>query len=350
MQRSDEPSSAAWRSLSCDPILCSASCRKSSLLSFRAFALRSANASWSFSRASSRWGPLLIEIASGFFDAVSLPAPPCAPTRRAALGDGRPPACAPGSARSGCSARVCSQNQLGPRLPDLGVRPRARDERGPRTTSRSHRVLPRHPGSRKSRSNAGGSSGGTRRAGRTAGGRPDPAGHDSHRPCGCGRARSRTTTGSAGSRTASRAVISSAMRQLRERRCVSPMARLMFSMWVSTGISRRDGDTDVQRPKSGDSRRTIQRRKRCSRLHGPPSRGQREEMAVAARGYGRRGNTSPRDRPRGTRGRTARGRADRARRRRDRRPRSTSRGSRSAARSSRAAMQKATRSGGRLKR
>jgi len=51
------------------------------------------------------------------------------------------------------------------------------------------------------------------------------------------------------------------------------MERLMFSTWVSTGMSRRDGATDVQRPKSGGSRRTIQRRKRCSRLHGPPSDG-----------------------------------------------------------------------------
>ena len=36
--------------------------------------------------------------------------------------------------------------------------------------------------------------------------------------------------------------------------------RLMFSIWVSIGINRRAGDTDVHRPKSGGSRRTIQRR------------------------------------------------------------------------------------------
>jgi hypothetical protein len=67
-------------------------------------------------------------------------------------------------------------------------------------------------------------------------------------------------TGSAASTSASRCVISSAMRQVRERRRVRPIERLMFSTWVSTGISRREGDTDVHRPKSGGSRRTIQRK------------------------------------------------------------------------------------------
>jgi len=51
------------------------------------------------------------------------------------------------------------------------------------------------------------------------------------------------------------------------------MARLMFSTCVSTGISSRAGDTEVQSPKSGGSRRTIQRRNRCKRLHGPPADG-----------------------------------------------------------------------------
>src|SRR6266851_6233565 len=69
-------------------------------------------------------------------------------------------------------------------------------------------------------------------------------------------------TGSAGSIVASFRVISSAIRQVRERRRVKPIDRLMFSTWVSTGIRSRDGDTEVQRPKSGGSRRTIQRRKR----------------------------------------------------------------------------------------
>src|SRR5262249_40347943 len=80
-------------------------------------------------------------------------------------------------------------------------------------------------------------------------------------------------TGSAASTAASRPVISSAMRQLRERRRVSPIERLMFSMCVSIGITRREGETEGHSPRSGGSRRTIQRRQRLSRLHGPPSDG-----------------------------------------------------------------------------
>jgi hypothetical protein len=67
-------------------------------------------------------------------------------------------------------------------------------------------------------------------------------------------------TGSAGSTAARRAVISSAIFQVRERRRVRPIARLMFSTWVSIGITSRAGDTESHNPKSGGSRRTIQRR------------------------------------------------------------------------------------------
>ncbi len=72
---------------------------------------------------------------------------------------------------------------------------------------------------------------------------------------------------------ASEAVISSAIFQFRDFRRVRPMARLMFSTCVSTGMSSRFGDTEVHKPKSGGSRRTIQRRNRFSRLHGPPAEG-----------------------------------------------------------------------------
>ncbi len=44
----------------------------------------------------------------------------------------------------------------------------------------------------------------------------------------------------------------------------------MFSMWVSTGISSAAGGTARQRPKSGASRRIIQRRKSSIRLQAPP--------------------------------------------------------------------------------
>src|SRR5436309_14432901 len=81
------------------------------------------------------------------------------------------------------------------------------------------------------------------------------------------------STGSSGSIAASRRVISSAMREVRDFRRVRPMDRAMFSTWVSTGIKSRAGATAVHRPKSGGSRRTIQRRNRCRRLHGPPPEG-----------------------------------------------------------------------------
>src|SRR5436189_173988 len=54
---------------------------------------------------------------------------------------------------------------------------------------------------------------------------------------------------------ASESVMSSAMRQFRDFRRVRPMARLMFSTCVSTGISRRAGDTARQGAASGHTER-----------------------------------------------------------------------------------------------
>src|SRR2546426_5022442 len=73
-------------------------------------------------------------------------------------------------------------------------------------------------------------------------------------------------TGSAGSIVASFRVISSAIRQVRERRRVKPIDRLMFSTWVSTRLQRRDGGTQGQRAKSRGSPRTLQRREKGRRL------------------------------------------------------------------------------------
>src|SRR2546426_4004732 len=80
-------------------------------------------------------------------------------------------------------------------------------------------------------------------------------------------------TGSSRSIAASRRVISSAIRPVRDFPRVRPMDREMFSTWVSTGVKSRSGATAVHRPKSGGLRRTIQRRNRCRRLHGPPPEG-----------------------------------------------------------------------------
>ena len=80
-------------------------------------------------------------------------------------------------------------------------------------------------------------------------------------------------TGSVGSSRRSPRVISSVIFQLRLRRRVSPSARAMFSMWVSTGIRSAAGGIAVQSPKSGASRRIIQRRKSSIRLQAPPVEG-----------------------------------------------------------------------------
>ncbi len=157
-------------------------------------------------------------------------------------------------------------------------------------------------------------------------------------------------TGSAGSSSRRRAVISSAIFQFRLRRRVSPIERAMFSMWVSTGISSARGGMSRQRPKSGGSRRTIQRRKRSSRLHGPPVRRPREPVAIpvgqpAAAGTPRRGpgrGSPPTKRSRA--GPTCAWLGSRSRRRSRRRASRGARGARCVAR------QKATRSRGRLKR
>src|SRR2546422_10535241 len=58
-------------------------------------------------------------------------------------------------------------------------------------------------------------------------------------------------TGSAGSIVASFRVISSAIRQLRERRRVKPIDRLMFSTGGATRLRSRDGDPAAQRAKHG---------------------------------------------------------------------------------------------------
>ncbi len=77
-------------------------------------------------------------------------------------------------------------------------------------------------------------------------------------------------TGSAGSSSRSPLVISSVIFQFRLRRRVRPSERAMFSMWVSTGMRSAAGGISVQSPKSGASRRTIQRRKSSIRLQAPP--------------------------------------------------------------------------------
>ena len=55
----------------------------------------------------------------------------------------------------------------------------------------------------------------------------------------------------------------------------------MFSMCVSTGMRSAAGGTPVHNPKSGGSRRTIQRRKRSRRLQKPPGGRSGKPVAVA---------------------------------------------------------------------
>ena len=90
-------------------------------------------------------------------------------------------------------------------------------------------------------------------------------------------------TGSAGSIARSDAVISAAIRQPGLLRRVSRRQAPTRTMCVSSGTTSPAGDTRVQTPTSTASRRTIQRRKRFSRLQAPPEEGRGKKKCTPGR-------------------------------------------------------------------